>query len=224
MHGMLPMASVMIHPADYATNRQAVDKAFELLQVAIRGKKVLAKSNVLRAWRPEEGIAIHLAVLRAMVPMKASLGQLSWWRQSRAIIATSAMIHTRSILTRCSWSVFPGRDRRRCFDQPVQVQSQWLDKDWLANDEAWYRNIFGTFFLIYYLCLLLKGGVFEIIHAIVISVIVLFFISDAFNKYFYRNLNYFDCFLVAISKIIVHIFKTTNKFITIWNWWKNVCL
>ena len=61
------MHRVMIHPATYENCRQAVDRAFELFPVDVFQKKVLVKPNVLRASKPEEGVATHPAVLRAVV-------------------------------------------------------------------------------------------------------------------------------------------------------------
>ncbi|MEJ2588425.1 MAG: DUF362 domain-containing protein [Deltaproteobacteria bacterium] len=61
------MVNVMIHPADYMNVRQAVDRAFELFSLDVKGKKVLIKPNVLRASGSEEGIVTHPAVLGAVV-------------------------------------------------------------------------------------------------------------------------------------------------------------
>jgi uncharacterized protein (DUF362 family)/NAD-dependent dihydropyrimidine dehydrogenase PreA subunit len=61
------MARVMIHPATYENVRQAVDRAFELFPLAVPGKRVLIKPNVLRASEASEGIVTHPAVLRAVV-------------------------------------------------------------------------------------------------------------------------------------------------------------
>ena len=61
------MAKVMIHPATYESVRQAVDQAFKLFPIKINDKRVLIKPNVLRASLPQEGIATHPAVLRAVV-------------------------------------------------------------------------------------------------------------------------------------------------------------
>lgn len=61
------MSKVMIHPATYKTVRQAVDRAFELYPLSVRGKKVLIKPNVLRASDANEGICTNPAVLRAVV-------------------------------------------------------------------------------------------------------------------------------------------------------------
>ena len=61
------MVNVMIHPADYMNVRQAVDRAFELFSMDVKGKKVLIKPNVLRASGSEEGIVTHPAVLGAVV-------------------------------------------------------------------------------------------------------------------------------------------------------------
>ncbi|MBN1104336.1 MAG: DUF362 domain-containing protein [Deltaproteobacteria bacterium] len=61
------MTKVMIHPATYETVRQAIDRAFELFPLSLKGKKVLVKPNVLRASEAKEGIVTHPAVLRAVV-------------------------------------------------------------------------------------------------------------------------------------------------------------
>jgi uncharacterized protein (DUF362 family)/NAD-dependent dihydropyrimidine dehydrogenase PreA subunit len=67
------MSKVMIHPATYDNLRQAVDRAFNLFPVQVRGKKVLVKPNVLRASGADEGIVTHPAVLRAVVEKVESL-------------------------------------------------------------------------------------------------------------------------------------------------------
>lgn len=61
------MSRVMIHPASYENARTAVDRAFELFPLEIRGKKVLLKPNVLRASEAKENIATHPDVVRAVV-------------------------------------------------------------------------------------------------------------------------------------------------------------
>jgi len=61
------MSTVMIQPSDYETARKAVDRAFELFPVAVAGRRVLIKPNVLRASEAREGIVTHPAVLRAVV-------------------------------------------------------------------------------------------------------------------------------------------------------------
>jgi uncharacterized protein (DUF362 family)/Pyruvate/2-oxoacid:ferredoxin oxidoreductase delta subunit len=61
------MAKVMIHPTTYESVRQAVDLVFELFPMEMNDKRVLIKPNVLRASLPQEGIATHPAVLRAVV-------------------------------------------------------------------------------------------------------------------------------------------------------------
>jgi uncharacterized protein (DUF362 family)/Pyruvate/2-oxoacid:ferredoxin oxidoreductase delta subunit len=61
------MSKVMIHPASYENARQAVDRAFELYPLAVKGKKVLIKPNVLRNSEAKEGIVTNPAVLRAVV-------------------------------------------------------------------------------------------------------------------------------------------------------------
>lgn len=58
---------VMIHPATYENVDEAVKEAFRLFPLAIQGKKVLVKPNVLRASEAGEGIVTHPAVLRAVV-------------------------------------------------------------------------------------------------------------------------------------------------------------
>ena len=57
----------MIHPASYDNLGEAIDRAFELFPLAIRGKKILVKPNVLRDTDAKEGITTHPAVLRAVV-------------------------------------------------------------------------------------------------------------------------------------------------------------
>jgi uncharacterized protein (DUF362 family)/NAD-dependent dihydropyrimidine dehydrogenase PreA subunit len=64
---VITMSRVLINPAEYESMRQAVDRAFELFPLDIRGKSVLIKPNVLRASEAKEGIATHPAVLRAVV-------------------------------------------------------------------------------------------------------------------------------------------------------------
>lgn len=57
----------MIHSATYENVRQAVDRAFALFPMELKGKSILIKPNVLRASKAEEGITTHPAVLRAVV-------------------------------------------------------------------------------------------------------------------------------------------------------------
>ncbi|MBU4277287.1 MAG: DUF362 domain-containing protein [Proteobacteria bacterium] len=61
------MSKVMIHPADFETCQQAVDRAFDLFPLDVEGKKVLVKPNVLRTAKSEEAITTHPEVLRAVV-------------------------------------------------------------------------------------------------------------------------------------------------------------
>jgi uncharacterized protein (DUF362 family)/NAD-dependent dihydropyrimidine dehydrogenase PreA subunit len=61
------MSKVMIHPATYESVRPAVDRAFEIFPMELRGKKILIKPNLLRASEAKEGIVTHPAVLRAVV-------------------------------------------------------------------------------------------------------------------------------------------------------------
>jgi uncharacterized protein (DUF362 family)/NAD-dependent dihydropyrimidine dehydrogenase PreA subunit len=68
------MSRVMIQPATYENVRQAVDKAFELFPLEVRGKTVLIKPNVLRASEAREGIVTNPAVLRAVVEKVESMG------------------------------------------------------------------------------------------------------------------------------------------------------
>ena len=67
------MSKVMIHPANYENVRQAVDRAFELFPLALSGKRVLIKPNVLRASEASEGIVTHPAVLQAVVEKVESM-------------------------------------------------------------------------------------------------------------------------------------------------------
>ena len=68
------MSRVMIDPSTYENVRQAVDRAFELFPLEIRGKTVLIKPNVLGSRRPREGIVTHPAVLRAVVDKVEAMG------------------------------------------------------------------------------------------------------------------------------------------------------
>jgi uncharacterized protein (DUF362 family)/NAD-dependent dihydropyrimidine dehydrogenase PreA subunit len=61
------MSKVMIHSATYENARQAVERAFELFPMEMKGKSILIKPNVLRASGAEEAITTHPAVLRAVV-------------------------------------------------------------------------------------------------------------------------------------------------------------
>ncbi|MGC9965381.1 MAG: DUF362 domain-containing protein [Syntrophobacteraceae bacterium] len=71
------MAKVMIHPAGYESVREAVDLAFDLFPLEIKGRKVLIKPNVLRTSEANEGIVTHPSVLRAVVAKVESLGPAS---------------------------------------------------------------------------------------------------------------------------------------------------
>lgn len=68
---------VMIHPADYQDCKKAVEKAFELFPLDVRGKRVLVKPNVLRRSMPDEGIVTNPAVLRAVVELLEEMGPAS---------------------------------------------------------------------------------------------------------------------------------------------------
>ncbi len=72
------MSKVMIHPATYENLGEAIDRAFELFPVALEGKNVLIKPNVLRATNADEGVVTHPAVLRAVVErvLKSKPGSL----------------------------------------------------------------------------------------------------------------------------------------------------
>ncbi|MGE5299977.1 MAG: DUF362 domain-containing protein [Acidobacteriota bacterium] len=71
------MSKVMIHPASYENVRQAVDRAFELFPVALSGKKVLLKPNLLRSSETNEGIVTNPAMLRAVVEEVKSMAPAS---------------------------------------------------------------------------------------------------------------------------------------------------
>jgi uncharacterized protein (DUF362 family)/Pyruvate/2-oxoacid:ferredoxin oxidoreductase delta subunit len=71
------MHRVMIHPASYDRLAEAIERAFEMFPLAIAGKKVLLKPNVLRASRAEEGIVTNPAVLAAVIKKVASYGPAS---------------------------------------------------------------------------------------------------------------------------------------------------
>lgn len=61
------MQRVMIHPGTYENVGPAVEKAFSLFPLELKGKKVLIKPNVLRQSETKEAIVTHPAVLRAVV-------------------------------------------------------------------------------------------------------------------------------------------------------------
>ncbi len=71
------MSKVMIHPATYENVHQAVERAFELFPLDLKGKTVLIKPNVLRSTLAEEGVVTHPAVLRAVVEKVESMGPSS---------------------------------------------------------------------------------------------------------------------------------------------------
>ena len=68
------MHRVMVQRASYDNCREAVERAFELFCLDVKGKKVLVKPNAIRASDPEEGIVTHPALVRAVVD---SLEELS---------------------------------------------------------------------------------------------------------------------------------------------------
>lgn len=61
------MHKVLILPADYQDCQDAVEKIFQAFPLAIEGKRVLIKPNVLRPARPEEAVTTHPAILEAVV-------------------------------------------------------------------------------------------------------------------------------------------------------------
>jgi uncharacterized protein (DUF362 family)/Pyruvate/2-oxoacid:ferredoxin oxidoreductase delta subunit len=63
----LKMSKVLIHPSSYENIRQAVDRAFDVFPLRLKGKKVLIKPNVLRACKPEEAVTTNPAMLLAVV-------------------------------------------------------------------------------------------------------------------------------------------------------------
>ena len=71
------MSRVMIHPATYENVHMAVDRAFELFPLALKGEKVLIKPNVLRASTARASIVTNPAVLRAVVEKVEKMGPAS---------------------------------------------------------------------------------------------------------------------------------------------------
>jgi len=67
----------MIHPATYENVHMAVDRAFELFPLALKGEKVLIKPNVLRASTARASIVTNPAVLRAVVEKVEKMGPAS---------------------------------------------------------------------------------------------------------------------------------------------------
>ena len=54
------MQRVMGYPASYECCREAVESAFALFPLNVKGKKVLVKPNAIRASSAEEGIVLTL--------------------------------------------------------------------------------------------------------------------------------------------------------------------
>ena len=106
------MSRVMIHPADYSQVRPAVDLAFELYPLNVKGKSVLIKPNVLRGSKPEEGIVTHPAVLRAVVDKVESM-------------------QPASIIVGDNPGLFNYGDNERCFEQTGLLEAA----------KGYYRNI-----------------------------------------------------------------------------------
>ena len=67
------MNSVLVEPAQYDDVHPAVDRAFECFPLAVNGKKVFIKPNVLRASEAREGIVTHPSVLQAVVEKVKSM-------------------------------------------------------------------------------------------------------------------------------------------------------
>ena len=68
------MHKVLIHQASYDHCREAVDRAFDLFPMPVKGRSVLIKPNALRASNAEQGIVTHPAVVRAVVEKVEALG------------------------------------------------------------------------------------------------------------------------------------------------------
>lgn len=71
------MYNVVIHPAGYEDLRSAVNTVFDVFPLAIAGKSVMIKPNALRASTPDEGIATHPSVLRAVIEKVEQMGPKS---------------------------------------------------------------------------------------------------------------------------------------------------
>ena len=61
------MHKVMINPAEYDDCFDAIERAFEIFPLAIEGRKVIVKPNVLTYSSPEEGITTHPSILSAVI-------------------------------------------------------------------------------------------------------------------------------------------------------------
>jgi uncharacterized protein (DUF362 family)/Pyruvate/2-oxoacid:ferredoxin oxidoreductase delta subunit len=57
----------MIHDSTYDDCRPAVQRAFAMFPLDLKGKKIMVKPNVLRGNPPEEAVTTHPAVLRAVL-------------------------------------------------------------------------------------------------------------------------------------------------------------
>jgi uncharacterized protein (DUF362 family)/Pyruvate/2-oxoacid:ferredoxin oxidoreductase delta subunit len=71
------MSRVLIHPSTYENVSAAVERAFELFPLDVKGKKVLIKPNVLRASEAREGIVTNPKVLEAVQKKVLSMGPSS---------------------------------------------------------------------------------------------------------------------------------------------------
>jgi uncharacterized protein (DUF362 family)/Pyruvate/2-oxoacid:ferredoxin oxidoreductase delta subunit len=71
------MSKVMLHPATYEAVALAVQHAFEIFPLELKGKRVLIKPNLLRSSEAKEGIVTHPAVLRAVVEKVESMSPAS---------------------------------------------------------------------------------------------------------------------------------------------------
>lgn len=65
--GGFTLSRVAILDAGYEDCHKAVARVFELFPLALEGKKVVIKPNVLRSAAPEEAVTTHPAVLRAVI-------------------------------------------------------------------------------------------------------------------------------------------------------------
>lgn len=61
------MSTVTIMDASYEDCHKAIERIFQQFPLALEGKKVVIKPNVLRSSSPEEGVTTHPSVLKAVV-------------------------------------------------------------------------------------------------------------------------------------------------------------
>lgn len=68
------MSKVLILPASYEEIGSAVERTFQELPLAIKGKKVLVKPNILGPFTPDKGVTTHPTLVKAVVEILLEKG------------------------------------------------------------------------------------------------------------------------------------------------------